>query len=120
MPISAKATFRPRNDLGRFVEVKISPAVRASVQAGCQLIQDAAQHYAPVRTGALRDSITTEIDDSGKTIIGRVSPHVPYAEFLEYGTVHMSPRPFMRPAFDENRGAIEDLFRHNVALALEE
>jgi phage gpG-like protein len=41
---------------------------------------------APVDTGALKESIATEIDESGKTIIGRVGPNVPYAAFVEFGT----------------------------------
>jgi len=133
--LSAKAIFRPRSDVGRFVETHITPAVTASVEASCKLIEQSAQGYAPVDTGALRDSITTEIDDSGKTVIGRVGPHVDYAEYVEFGTGRlgnpeapyphveswpgMVAQPYMRPAFEENKDAVKDLFRSQISAALE-
>ena len=132
--ISARAIFTPRNDLGQFVPVKIVPGVRASVEAACNTIKDAAQGYAPVDTGALRDSITVEIDDSGTTVIGKVGPHVDYAEYVEYGTgqrgdpsapyAHnenwpgMTAQPYMRPAYDENKPGIVELFKANLGVTL--
>lgn len=137
MSLSARAQFTPRGDLGRFVETRVTPAVVASVQAACQLIEDRAKELAPVDTGALRDSITTTIDDSGKTVVGWVQPNVPYSVFVEYGTgirgaesagagagpysstwPGMVAQPYMRPALDESRGAVLDLFRSNISLAL--
>lgn len=137
MNLSARAQFTPRNDLGQFVPVHIAPGVVASVEAACKLVQDRAQQLAPVDTGALRGSITTSIDDSGKTVVGHVSVGASYAVFLEYGTgirgaesadagagpysqtwPGMTPRPYMRPAFDEARGAVLGLFRSNISLAL--
>lgn len=47
-------------------------------------------------TGRLAASLRTEYDltsVSGKVIVG-----VPYGLDLEYGTVNMEPRPFIRPA----------------------
>jgi hypothetical protein len=51
MSLTARATFRPHGDLGRFVPSKITPAVRASVEASCSLIEASAKGYAPVRVG---------------------------------------------------------------------
>lgn len=131
MSLSARAQFTPRNDLGRFVPTRVTPAVVASVQAAVNLIQDAAQRLAPVDTGALRDSITTEVHETFSTVVGSVGPHVSYAAFVEYGTgrkgdaavphtdkAGMKPQPFMRPALDENKGAILDLFRSNISTGL--
>lgn len=137
MRLSASARFTPRNDLGQFIDVVIRPGVEASVQAACELIQQTAQSYAPVETGALRDSITVSLNDTGKTIVGTVSANVPYAGYVEYGTGRrgqdsaeagpypykeswpgMTPRPFMRPALDESRGAVLDLFRANISLGM--
>ena len=135
--IKATATFRPRGDLGRFVQAVISPAVVASVQASCDLIKETAQGYCPVDTGALRDSITSSVDDSGSTVVGRVGPNMPYAEYVEYGTGRrgaesagagegpynenwpgMPAQPYMRPAMDECKPTILDLFRSQIATAL--
>lgn len=138
MRLQATATFRPRSDLGRFVEAHITPAVRASVEASCKLIENSAKIYVPVDTGALRDSITTEIDDSGRTIRGVVGPHTHYAAFVEFGTgirgasspgagegpysltwKGMPAQPYMRPALDENKPVILDVFRAQISTALE-
>lgn len=133
--ISARAQFTPRGDLGQFVAVKIKPGVRASVVAALSLIQQTAQLHCPVETGALRDSITTESHDSGSTVVGSVSPHMPYADYVEYGTgqkgdptapyAHveswpgMVAQPYVRPALDESKGAILDLFRSNISTRID-
>ncbi len=137
MRLMASATFRPRGDLGRWVETNITPAVINGVKASCELVQKSAQALCPVATGALKASITTEIDDSGKTVVGRVSPHTFYAPYVEFGTgirgaaspgagpgpyaLHwagMVAQPYMRPALDESRRAVLDTFRGEIALAL--
>jgi HK97 gp10 family phage protein len=137
MGISARAVFTPRNSAGQFVETVIKPGVVASVQASCDLIKETARSYAPVKTGALAASIDAKIDDSGKTVVGRVFANVPYADYVEFGTGRrgaaspqagpypydpdwpgMTPRPFMRPAVDESRGAVLDLFRSNVSVSI--
>lgn len=118
MGISAKATFRPRGDMGRFVDAKVSPAVRASVAAACELIQSTAKEYAPVDTGRLRDSIQTTIEETGSTIVGTVGTDVEYAVFQEFGTIHQPGTPFMRPAFDEAKPVIKEMFRSQIATSL--
>ena len=133
--LSARAQFTPRNGLGQFIPTVITPGVTASVQASVDLVRDTAQRLAPVDTGALRDSITSEVDASGTTVVGRVGPHVPYAVYVEFGTgrrgaqspdagegpydpnwAGMVPQPYMRPAVDESKGSILDLFKSNISL----
>jgi HK97 gp10 family phage protein len=133
MGLSARATFRPRSNLGQFIPAVITPAVTASVQAACELIQTDAQSLCPVDTGALRDSIVVTLDTSGSTIVGRVGPTMDYASYVEYGTgrrggpapyAHVlswpgqKPQPYIRPAFDGAKDAVLDLFRSNLLLAL--
>ena len=137
MRLQATAQFKPRGDLGRYVEVHITPAVRNAVEKSLKLIEVSAKAKAPVDTGALRDSITSSIDESGKTIVGQVGPHVHYAAYLEFGTgiagaasagagegpyssswPGMPAIPYMRPALDENTAAIKELSRGEIALAL--
>src|ERR1051326_683897 len=86
MGLTASAKFTPRGDSGRFIEARINPAVRASVQAALDLIADRERELVPVDTGALQASITTSIDDTGKTIVGRVGPNTPYMFYVEFGT----------------------------------
>jgi HK97 gp10 family phage protein len=136
--IRATATFRPRSDLGRFVEVKITPAVRQSIETACGMIQERAKELCPVDTGALRDSIEVATEDLDKTIRGSVGPGMPYASYVEFGTgvagaasagagpypynpnwPGMPAQPYMRPAFDEVRPQVEDIFRSNIGAAIE-
>lgn len=60
----------------------------------------------PVDTGILQASITKEVKWQGDKIIGEIDAGVgiPYAQAIEYGRsdVNMRPRPFMRPAYNEN------------------
>ena len=135
--LKATATFKPRGDLGRYVEAHITPAVVASVKASVKLIENAAKAKAPVDTGALRDSITSSVDESGKTVVGQVGPNVHYAMYVEFGTgirgaaspgagagpynpswPGMPAQPYMRPAIDENRDAVKELFKGEISLAL--
>lgn len=137
MSISARAVFTPRSALGRFITTRITPGVRASAQAAVDQIQQVAQGYCPVDTGALRESITTELVETGKTIVGTVGPHTDYANFVEYGTgirgaasdgagsgpysetwPGMPAQPYMRPAFDETKPGIVDLFASNIAASI--
>lgn len=135
MNLRATAIYRPRGDGGRFVEALVSPAVKAAVVASCKLMETAAKALCPVDTGDLRDSITTEIDESGKTIIGRVGPHMPYDVYVEFGTgiagaaspgagagpynnswPGMPAQPYMRPAYDENAPTVYEIFRGELGL----
>jgi HK97 gp10 family phage protein len=136
--LSVSARFVPRSDLGRFVDIHISPAVYAAVQASCEEVQAVAQALCPVDTGALQASITIDpLEETGKSVVGRVGPHTDYAEYVEYGTgrrgaespgagagpyksdwAGQAAQPYMRPALDETRPKVLEVFRNNIAEAL--
>lgn len=56
------------------------------------------QKLAPVDTGNMKRSITSEFTDGGFT--GTTEPHTDYAGYVEYGTRFQAPQPFVKPAFD--------------------
>lgn len=136
--ISATATFTPKLSPSSFVSGVISPAVRASCQAAAQLIQQAAQAKCPRRTGRLADSIAVEVIDGDVQMSATVGPRgVDYDFYVEFGTGRrgagsagagpypykeswpgMAAQPYMRPAIDESRDAILDLFASNITPAL--
>jgi HK97 gp10 family phage protein len=66
--------------------------------------------YAPaVDTGALRRSITFDVNTHFNVVIGRVGSTIlnpPYGKYLEFGTSKMSPRPWLQPALDINEAFI--------------
>jgi hypothetical protein len=91
-------------------------------------IEADAKRYCPVRTGALRDSITHSVVDHALIVKAYGSPDREYAVFVELGhqvTHHneryslargdrierystgqrfVAPRPFLRPALYQERG----------------
>ncbi len=52
--------------------------------------------------GRLRSSIRHEVAPGG--MAARIGTNVHYAPYQEFGTVHIPPRPFLGPAFQEHRG----------------
>jgi len=68
---------------------------------GGSAIEVSAKGRAPVRTGALRDSITTEVETVGTTVTVEIGPTVDYADDVEFGGVRRAAKPYLRPAADE-------------------
>lgn len=136
MGISATATFKPTGNLSRFCEDVIRNAVHSAVEGGCALIEAPAKEYCPVDTGALQSSISTTVEDLDSGVRGSVGPHMDYAAFVEFGTGErgaaspgagtgpygsrpgMPAQPYMRPALDENRDNVLELFRTQIGAAL--
>lgn len=73
-------------------------AVERAVVGG---VRDA-KAFAPVDTGALRNSISSEVHYSAGSTTGEFGPTVHYGEFVEDGTSRMAPRAYVGPAFDRN------------------
>jgi len=79
-------------------------ATRAPAEARHELgqsadrLEKAMKAGAPVRTGTLRDSITADVDE--ERLSAEVGPTESYAVPVEFGSVHMAPQPFVRPAED--------------------
>ena len=68
--------------------------VRGNLQRLGEDIQAAARRMCPVRTGRLRDSIYSKIDDW--TV--NVGASAPYARFVEFGTRYIRPFYFLTEA----------------------
>jgi HK97 gp10 family phage protein len=68
-------------------------------------------------TGRLVSSIIWRMDGSD-ALVGSSIRNPPYPKFLEFGTVNMAERPFLRPALDANRKPLLDRLReiHKKAL----
>ena len=125
------------NDFG-IDESKIYQAIGRA----CALVERAAKEKAPKDTGALRRSITSEVDNSSGEMVGVVFTPLEYAPYVEFGTglfaekggrqdvpwsyqddegnwhstSGQKPQPFMRPALDENREAILNIIKEALTL----
>ncbi|WP_429971282.1 HK97-gp10 family putative phage morphogenesis protein [Fructilactobacillus sp. Tb1] len=86
-------------------ELKIGLKKRTDLTAVAKLVkssgasmQENAQKFAPVRTGALRRDIHLNYFDNGMTT--KVSSDISYAPYQEFGTRFMAGTPHVRPAFN--------------------
>lgn len=75
-----------------------------------EMVTDEARRLVPVRSGALKKSITYELPRVGMgqvkvVLVGFKPPVSRRAHLTEFGTVHSSAKPFMRPALDSEAGA---------------
>lgn len=62
--------------------------------------------------GRLRDEIyTTDVRDTGKTLVGWVVSPTYYAKYQEYGTAHNRAHPYMRPALYRMRGRFPNIVK---------
>lgn len=101
----------------------------------CALVEKAAKQKARKVTGALQRSIESEVRNEGGNIVGVVYTTLEYAPYVEFGTglfaegggrtdvpwhyqddkgewhstSGQKPRPFLRPALNENREQITRL-----------
>jgi len=106
-------------------------ALRKALKKAGQPIFDAAKMKVPVDTGALKESleISTKLSRRQKRgrrkqgavelFIGAGRPKGSHAHLVEFGTSRSSPRPFLRPAWDENKGKILRIFGKELWLQIE-
>ena len=77
-----------------------------------EVVAAKARRSVPVRSGKLRDTIrVTRLKDDPKLNIrvyagNRIKGGAFYAHMVEYGTVKMKPRPFLRPALNSSKAEI--------------
>lgn len=64
-------------------------------------VEGRAKHACPVDTGRLRASITHTIGRDGDGLFADVGTDVEYGPYVEFGTRHQRPQPFLRPALYE-------------------
>lgn len=110
--------------------------VKDALNKACLLVERSAKQKAPKGTGELRRSIASKVE--GTT--GIVYTPLEYAPYVEYGTglfaesggrsdvpwsyqdekgkwhttSGMKPRPYLRPALNENRDKIVELFKEGI------
>lgn len=100
-------------------------ALRAGQTKASRIIITEARNRVPVRFGLLKKSLGRKSKTYRKTgtVVSVIGPRkgfrtervgqaniyddpVKYAHLVEYGTSHSSPKPFLRPAWDHNKGRI--------------
>lgn len=67
-----------------------------------------------IDTGNMRNSVITKLTTDGFT--GEVISEADYSEWVEFGTSRMQGRPFMKPAFEREKGDFDIRMRKAVRL----
>lgn len=83
--------------------VTVDPLARVVVAKTARDIEADAKVFAPVDTGNLKGSITSDIDG----LKAEIGPTANYGIYQELGTSKMAPQPFMGPAADRRAGPFE-------------
>lgn len=84
-----------------------SNEVEQALINGALMVERDAKIKAPVDTGRLRQSLSYQEENFGsKNPAVKVGTNVDYAPPVEFGTSKMAARPFLRPAFNENKDKI--------------
>lgn len=78
---------------------RVNRKIKTAVGKTAIGIQKEARTLCPVDTGSLRSSILTHFFPDGLT--AEVSPHMPYADYVELGTVRQKAKPYMSPAAEK-------------------
>ena len=93
-----------KDNSGRILDA-LRGKLPAAVQAGAFLIENDAKVNCPVRTGTLRRSIHTDVEQlDPDRVTAKVSPGVDYGVYVELGTRKQHAHPFLRPAFESQKG----------------
>jgi len=96
----------------KFYDKEILAAIERDIldklQLSGEVVNGAAKKNAPVKTGALRDSIGFEVDAQEKSV--RIGTNIFYAPWIELGTKEIKPRWFLTRALGENAGKIKKIF----------
>lgn len=79
---------------------EVMPRARQAMKKALGDIGTGAKNRAPVDTGALKSSITTQTQGNRDYARGEVGPTVNYGGFVERGTSRMRAQPYLRPATD--------------------
>lgn len=117
--------------------------LNGAVDKACLFVEGEARRKAPRRTGNLRRSIESKVENNGDEIVGTIFTPLEYAPYVEYGTGLFAesggrkdvpwaykdektgqliwtsgqhPHPFMRPALNENRERIIGLIREGLKI----
>lgn len=90
------------------IAVALPEVVERALKVGAEQIADSARARVPQRSGALHDSIHVDTESEGVYVVAGDSA-VFYGHIVEHGSVNTPPRPFLIPAFEENRTEVVGL-----------
>jgi len=106
MQLSIKGLKETQANMERILKELEGPPMTEAMRDAAPIAQRDAKRNAPVLTGRLQASITSEVITRNKVLMGVVGSNVSYAPFVEYGTRRMRARRFLQNALEDNEGEI--------------
>lgn len=98
---------------------ELQKALSEAVSAGAVVVERDAKIRVPVLTGNLRNSIREfKKNESPGRVESQVGTDVEYGPAVEFGTSRRAPKPYLRPAIDENRTQIQAAFDAKIKQVL--
>lgn len=90
-------------DAAKTVDRRASAVVRKTAFD----VEATSKQFAPVDTGALRNSIGTDVYDNRLlgAVEAEIGPTVEYGAYVEFGTSRQAPAAYMGPALDRHTPA---------------
>lgn len=83
-------------------EKKLGPHLKKTLGGIAESVRKDAANIVPVDSGALQNSLFSQVADDGLTAI--VGATQDYAAFVELGTSQQVAQPYLRPAVLKRRG----------------
>lgn len=100
---------------------KLDPLTRAAVTRGVQkaalLVEGTAKMTAPVDTGALRNSITSNSETTSTGAEASIGSSLEYAAYVELGTSRNQAQPYLHPALQKNKAKAKTLIITEIVSA---
>ena len=104
-------TFSLLEDNRELIQNASDEAINRALMAIGLQVENYARNNAPVDTGALRNSITSEVLSNEHAVI--IGSNIDYAPYQELGTSRMGAcnggRGFLRPAVEDHLSEFEDI-----------
>lgn len=90
----------------RTVELEITRILKMKHAAAGVAVSNEAKKLCAVDSGRLRSSITWDSDETGAV----VGTNVEYAPFVELGTIHQRPQPYLVPGLINSKGILGQIY----------
>jgi HK97 gp10 family phage protein len=95
--------------------LELGPIVRDLLDKSIKAIERKAKRIAPVDTGRLRSSISSQVGPGQLPTYAEVGTNVNYARFVEFGTKNMKAQPYLIPAFEQSKPEIDQNIQEAIA-----
>ena len=101
------------------VEKKIEAGLEKSMEKVGAVVERQAKEnvsqsppgHPQVQTGRLRASIIHQVSTEGDEIVAEIGTNVIYSKWLEFGSSHNPPYPFLFPAVEAKRNEIIEILK---------